>query len=156
MPEDEHQQAAVVAFLSKDAERISTHGAHVFLRGDRAIKLKRAVKYSFMDFSTVEKRRRALEAELSLNAPIAPDLYLGVEPICDVDGRLTIGGAGRPLEWVLIMRRFRQDDLLSEKARAGGISADTIESLAHSLVEAHRTCPRVDRAEFDEFRKQFG
>ena len=73
MPDD---QRDVIAFLSTPSsygaavervEIIETHASLVFLAGDRAYKLKRAVKYSYLDFSTAERRRMACEAELRLN-----------------------------------------------------------------------------------------
>ena len=70
------EQAAVIAFLSDprnypDADavkRIETHAAIVFLAGDRAYKLKRAVKLPYLDFSTLEKRRAVIERELEINS----------------------------------------------------------------------------------------
>ena len=93
-------QAEVVAFLSGWAgagHRFTTHGAHVFVAGGEAIKIKRAVRYPYLDFSTLELRRRACERELEVNRANAPQLYLGVVAITrEADGRLAIGGAGPP------------------------------------------------------------
>jgi hypothetical protein len=83
-------QADVIAFLmapdtlcpGERAQRIDTHAARIFLAGDRAWKLKRAVDLGYLDFSSEERRRDALEAELALNRRTAPDLYLGVWPVC--------------------------------------------------------------------------
>ena len=82
------QQSEVIAFLTDprthgaaEVARIDTHGAVVVLAGDRAYKLKRAVRFPYMDFSTVALRRRAAEAELVLNRRTAPTLYLAVEPV---------------------------------------------------------------------------
>ena len=61
--------------------RIDTHAALVFLAGERAYKLKRAIKLPYLDFSTIEKRRVVLERELAINARITPELYLAVSPI---------------------------------------------------------------------------
>ena len=74
-------------------ERIDTHGAMVFLAGQRAYKIKRAVKFPYMDFSTLALRRAACEREVELNRRTAPDLYLGVVPVKRAgDGRLSLGG----------------------------------------------------------------
>ena len=76
-------------------DRIDTHTAHVFQAGDRAYKVKREVRYSFLDYSTLERRRLACEAEVRLNRRTAPALYLGVTPVTrDPSGRLGIGGPG--------------------------------------------------------------
>src|SRR5271169_4684074 len=68
---------------------IETHASLVFLAGDRAYKLKRAVKYPYLDFSSAERRRVACEAELALNRRTAPKLYLEVRALaCMPDGRV--------------------------------------------------------------------
>ncbi|MFD1960342.1 hypothetical protein ACFSHP_18735 [Novosphingobium panipatense] len=99
------KQADVVTFLEspgalkpgETARRIDTHAAHIFLAGDRAWKLKQAVHYDYLDFSSVDKRRAALEAELSLNRRTAPSLYLAVRPICrDGTGKLNMEGQEKP------------------------------------------------------------
>ena len=62
-------------------ERIDTHGSMVFMAGDRVYKLKRAVRFPYMDYGTPEKRASACEAEVRLNRRTAPSLYLGVAPV---------------------------------------------------------------------------
>src|SRR5208282_4301578 len=80
--------------------RIDTHAASVFLAGNRALKVKRAVRFPFLDYSTLEQRQRACEAELAVNAPYAPEIYRGVVPITrQAGGKLAIGGSGTPVEW---------------------------------------------------------
>src|SRR6266404_223342 len=81
-------QSEVLAFLANPAtyggppvRRIDTHSAVVFLAGDRAFKVKRAVRYSYLDFSTLAQRRAACDAELEINRAFAPGVYLRVIPI---------------------------------------------------------------------------
>src|SRR5688572_19131007 len=90
-------QDRVVGFLSDPrsygpdvhiVERHETHGATVFLAGDRAYKLKRAVKFPYMDYSTVERRREMCARELAFNRRTAPNLYLEVRPIVSDGGAL--------------------------------------------------------------------
>src|SRR5260370_29226291 len=103
---DSDCQEAVFALLADTAthggaavERIDTHAASVFLAGDRAFKVKRAVRFPFLDYSTLEKRKRACEAELEVNRAFAPDIYLRVVPITRAaDGRLALDGDGPPVE----------------------------------------------------------
>ena len=77
-------------------KRVDTHAGVVFLAGERALKLKRAVQFPFLDFSSLEKRRAACEAEIEVNRPYAPELYRGVVAITrEADGRLAIGGTLR-------------------------------------------------------------
>ena len=114
MTEAPDSQREVLAFLAdpashggKEVQRIETHAASVFLAGDRALKVKRAVRFPFLDYSTLEKRRQACQAELAVNAPYAPDIYRGVVPITrEADGKLAIGGSGTAVEWAVEMRRF--------------------------------------------------
>src|SRR5690348_9920024 len=95
-------QDEVFAFLADPAthgiagpvKRIDTHGAAVFLAGDHVYKVKRAVRFPFMDFSTLEKRRQACEAEIAVNCANAPAIYRGTVPIVRAGRGLRLGGAG--------------------------------------------------------------
>jgi hypothetical protein len=119
------------------AERHDTHGAHVFLAGDLALKIKRAVTYSYMDFSTLESRHHALLRELEVNRPNAPELYLDVVPITrDPNGRLRLGGDSPPLEWALRMHRFEQDALLSRRI-AGELDSAMLKAVADEVFRCH-------------------
>src|SRR6185437_13045142 len=109
-------QDAVVGFLRDPAaygagvtrvDLVETHISLVFLAGDRVFKLKRAVTYPYLDFSTVERRRAMCEAELRLNRRTAPELYLDVRAVVRrADGTVGWGPEGTPLDWVVVMRRF--------------------------------------------------
>src|SRR5688500_12603269 len=93
-------------------ERIETHASIVFLAGGYAYKVKKAVKYSFLDFSTLERRREACLNELRVNRRTAPRLYLDVIPVTLGEGGApSLGGEGQVVEWVLRMRRFDQAEL---------------------------------------------
>ena len=150
------QQAEAVAFLANPAsfrpltgsvETISTHGAIVFLAGDRAYKMKRAVRLPYMDFSTLAFRRAALERELEINRENAPSVYLGLLPLTrSRDGRLVLGGEGEPIEWVLEMARFGQSSLLSSVARKEGISPGLAKALAETIAGAHARAPVATKA----------
>jgi len=146
------QQPDVVAFLGEGTafggetpRRIDTHAAYVFLTRDRAWKLKRAVRFPYLDFSTPELRREAFEAEFALNRRAAPELYLAVRPITRApDGSLAIDGAGEPIDWVLEMRRFPDEALMTEVARAGGLHAGLTRQLADTIVAFHRKAGPVE------------
>src|SRR5260370_39573426 len=140
-------QREVIAFLREPSshigaigpvETVETHISIVFLAGNRAYKLKRAVKYPYADFSTVARRRAACTAELSLNRRTAPQLYLEVRAIVRrPDGTLDWAGEGEPLDWVVVMRRFEQPLLLENIAAAGGLSAALMLALTAHIVEFH-------------------
>ena len=101
----------------KKIRRIDTHASTVFLAKDRALKVKRAVRFPFLDYSTLEKRKAACEAEIKVNAPYAPQIYRGVVPITrDAGGKLTVGGSGAAVEWAVEMARFDENCTLDHLA----------------------------------------
>ena len=108
--------------------RIDTHGAVVFLAGDRAYKLKRAVKFPYMDFSTVERRRVLCEAEVAINRQLAPEIYLGVEEVRAPSGKS---------DWLVVMRRFDEDGLLDRMADRGALTPGLMAALAARVARFH-------------------
>jgi aminoglycoside phosphotransferase family enzyme/predicted kinase len=141
------QEDALVAFLSDgrsyglpDAlvERITTHAAHVFLVGERAYKMKRPVRYSFLHFTTRDRRKRALEAELALNRRTAPMLYRRLVPVARADGdRRALAGSGEPVEWLLEMVRFDQEARLDRLAERGQLAPAIVDDLAAAVAAFH-------------------
>ncbi len=150
-------QAEVIAFLGAAVthgagitrvERIDTHGAIVFLAGDFVYKIKRNVRYSYMDFSTLELRRRACLREMEINGPQARDIYLGVVGITrEMDGGLAIDGGGDPVEWAVHMRRFGDDALLSRVAEQQGVDAQLARAIADVIHAYHKGAPAVQAGE---------
>src|SRR5439155_922260 len=152
-------QQDVIAFLRDPSshppgagpvETIETHASIVFLAGNRAYKLKRAVKYPYLDFSTAALRQAACTAELKLNRRTAPPLYLEVRAISRLtNGRLVWGRPGGdrysdlravpggPLDFVVVMRRFAQPDLLEYLASTGGLSAPLMYALTAHIAGFH-------------------
>jgi aminoglycoside phosphotransferase family enzyme/predicted kinase len=144
-------QEEVFALLSAPAthggatvRRIDTHAAAVFLAGDRVYKVKRAVKFPFLDFSDAAKRKAACEAELEVNRPFAPELYRRVVAITrEIDGRLALDGTGEPAEWAVEMHRFDENATLDRLADRG-IDLPLADALARAVAAAHRKAPVVD------------
>lgn len=137
-------QEAVIALLADPATfgaavtRIDTHISMLFLAGSKAYKLKRAVRFPFLDFSEIELRRRACLEELRLNRRTAPGLYLEVVPVTrGGDGRLAIGGSGTAVDWLVVMNRFDQDCLLDRLAAAGRLDHGQILALADHVAQFH-------------------
>src|SRR5579871_4728216 len=149
--DDQHE---VFAFMADPAthrgapvQRIDTHSAAVFLAGDRAFKVKRALRYPFLDFSTLPKRKAACEAELDINRVFAPAIYLRVVPIArEKDGVLRLGGDGEAIEWAVEMRRFDETKTLDHLADAGGVDLALADRLARAVAETHRRVPGLDGA----------
>jgi uncharacterized protein len=151
MNESESQEP-VFALLAEPAthgvaavKRIDTHAASVFLAGSRTFKVKRAVRFPFLDYSTLDLRKRACEAELEVNRPFAPEIYRGVVPITrEPDGRLALNGAGTPVEWAVEMRRFDERATLDQLAQTGRIDAGLAAALGRAVATAHATAPNAD------------
>jgi len=149
MPDD---QRDVIDFLSRPSsygaavervEIIETHASLVFLAGDRAYKLKRAVKYSYLDFSTAERRRGSCEAELRLNRRTAPELYLEVRALIrGAQGELAFGNAGPAVDWIVVMRRFDQVLVFDELAKTGRLSASSMTELTDQIAAFHQSAER--------------
>ena len=146
-------QSAVVAFLGSPAahegepvRRVDTHSAIVFLAGNRAWKLKRAVRYDYLDFSTVERRRAACEGELRLNTRTAPSIYRGVTPVVRrADGSLALGGSGSPVDWLVEMNRFDEDLLFDRLATRNQLGLGLMRPLATAIAQFHAAAePRPD------------
>jgi uncharacterized protein len=146
-------QAKVLDFLGRPeaydpspttVERIETHISVVFLAGAFAYKVKRAVKYNFVDFSTLERRRIACLNELRVNRRTAAQLYLEVLPVtAEANGELRLGGEGEAVEWVLKMRRFDQAALYDRMAEEGRLALDSMPRLAETIAAFHASADRV-------------
>jgi aminoglycoside phosphotransferase family enzyme/predicted kinase len=118
--------------------RIDTHAASLFLAGERALKVKRAVRFPFLDFSTLDKRKAACETELAINRRTAPMIYRRVVAITrEADGRLALDGRGEPVEWAVEMRRFDENLTLDHLAAAGKIDAGLADALGRTVAASH-------------------
>ena len=143
-------QAEIVEFLTSPAahqgspvERIDTHASIVFLAGPRAWKLKRAVKYDYLDFSTIDRRKAMCEAEVRINRRAAPGLYRDVVAVTrSSDGSLAIGGSGAPVDWLIEMVRFDQDALFDRLAARGRLDVTLMSPLAAAIARFHESAER--------------
>ena len=125
--------------------RIDTHAASVFLAGERAYKVKRAVTFPFLDYSTLARRKAACESELEVNRPFAPGIYRGIVAITrEPGGSLALAGVGEPVEWAVEMRRFDEEATLDHLADRGKIDADLADALARAVAAAHADAPIVE------------
>ncbi|MDR3495434.1 MAG: AAA family ATPase [Ancalomicrobiaceae bacterium] len=148
-------QSTVIAFLSAAesygetaaVSRIDTHAAIVFLVGARAFKMKKAVKFPFLDFSTLALREAAVKREIAINRRYAPEIYLGALAVTRrADGVLALGGGlgfagdGPPVEWLTVMNRFDEaatlDHLCSEGPLRPGVVADLAGAIARMQARA--------------------
>ena len=146
-PKSKDDQRATFAFLETGAsygegvaeiERIDTHASVIFLAGEYAYKLKRAVSFSYLNFSTVALREASCRAELALNGRTAPDLYLAVRSITRAkDGALSFDGSGETIDWVVVMLRFDQGLLLDRMAADGALDDRLMERVSAEIASFH-------------------
>ena len=148
----EGDQAAVIAFLQRPenfaelgqiglraVETIETHASIIFLAGDRAYKLKRAITYSYLDYSTVAMREQACRTELVLNRRTAPNLYLDVISVRKkLDGSLAFTGNGEPRDWLVVMQRFPQECLFTNLADKHELTDAHFLQLADRIASFHQ------------------
>lgn len=138
-------QTAVIDFLAASSthdgvsvERIDTHASIVFLAGARAYKLKRAVLFDYLDFSTSARRRTLCEAEMRLNRRTAPSLYRGVIAVTRQDDEsYALGGNGTPVDWLVEMGRFPQEALFDRLASGGHLNLELMSPLAAAIAAFH-------------------
>ena len=125
--------------LPARVELAQTHISWVFLLENDVFKVKRPVSLGFLDFASVEKRKAACEAEMRLNARLAPTTYLGVVPVTrNPDGQHRVGGKpGKIVDWAVHMRRLpdarRADHLLLR----GELTTEIVDALAARIASFH-------------------
>ena len=123
---------------------IETHISRVYLSGDRAWKLKKAVTFPYVDFATLAQRHQACRREVELNRRTAPELYLAVRAVHrDEAGRLALDGPGDPVEWLVEMRRFDPEQTFDRLIARGDLSPALIDDLAESIARFHATAEQM-------------
>lgn len=151
---DNAAQAETVSFLASAGahdgqvpDHVETHLSHVFLTDARVFKLKKALRWSMVDYASIEARAHFCRREVELNSRTAPGLYVGVRAITREDGRVAFDGTGTVLDHVVEMRRFGREcelDVIVDEGRFTGPMAD---ATAEAIAALHRDAPRrPDRA----------
>ncbi|MCF3638756.1 AAA family ATPase [Rhizobium sp. TRM95111] len=145
-------QTDAIAFLAAAAthdpgrppEQIETHISLIALAGDRAFKMKKALKLPYVDFSTPTIREAACRREVELNGKTAPGLYLGIRRITrKTDGALEWNGQGPLVDCVVEMRRFDQNLLFDHMAQRGKLTPELMTETARMIASFHRRAPVV-------------
>lgn len=147
---------AKVAFLKRPesypdrpnaVEAVETHLAWVFLTDRHAYKLKKPVRYPFLDFTTVAARHCDAQDEVRLNRRLAPGVYLEIVALTAREqGRLAVGGDGTPVDWLVKMRRLPRDRMLDHAIAAqtaDGVDGAGLRGVAELLVAFYRNAPRA-------------
>jgi aminoglycoside phosphotransferase family enzyme len=144
--------AEKVAFLGRsdayphapaEVQARETHMSWVFLAGALAYKLKKPVRFPFLDFSTVERREAACRAELALNHRLAADVYLDVVPLTAGSVGLAVGGSGAVVDWLVVMRRLDENRTLERAIRSGSLKRARLDEVISVLAQFYRTTRRV-------------
>lgn len=146
MPSQEQTQAALIEALRRpetyphavgDIEVVQTHISTVLLTGEYAYKIKKPLDLGFLDFSTLEARRRYCEEELRLNRRLAPWIYLEVVGFTGRPEAPRFGGPGQPFEYAVKMRQFPQERLLDRVLARGGLQAEVMDEVARRTARFH-------------------
>ena len=136
-------RAASYGGWASAVEIIETHMSYVFLVDHFVYKLKKPVRYPFLDFSTLEARRFNCEEELRLNRRLARDVYLDVVPLTLSSGRFELGGSAEPVEWLVKMRRLPRRLMLDQAIQEGRVSDQDLSRLTRVLAAFYRDAERV-------------
>ncbi len=124
-----------------------THSSWVILVGPYAYKLKKPVDLGFLDFTTYERRLADCHQEVQLNRRLCPDVYLGVIFVVERDGAYVVGGAGRPVEPAVWMRRLPEDGMLPALLARGAVGERLVQRIGRQVARFHAsaaTGPGVD------------
>lgn len=123
-------------------EIIQTHISIVLLGRRRVLKLKKPVDFGFLDYTTLEKRFQACEAEVNLNRRLCSDTYLGVQPVFEKNGEPRLSGGGRVIEYAVLMRRLPDERMLDRMVRDNTVTEDVIDRVAEKLARFHASARR--------------
>ncbi len=125
-------------------ELIQTHISFVFVTDNFVYKMKKAVNFGFLDFSTIEKRQFFCKKELVLNRRLCPDVYLKVLPI-KKSNVIKINGSGKTVEYVLKMKRLPQEKIMTTLLKDNKVDDKTIDKLAKIIAEFHSKAETNDK-----------
>ena len=127
-------------------EFIETHISQVFLTGQYAYKVKKAVDFGFLDFKELNKRKFYCEEELRLNGRLAPEIYLEVIPITKSQNEILYNGDGEVIEYAIKMKQFNQDGLLSNLVEENRLTIEHIIDLSKVIAEFHQQISSIDQS----------
>ena len=135
----------IYPWVPETVQRIDTHLSHVYLAGDRVLKIKQAVDYGFVDFRSLEVRRQSCEDECRLNRRLTSGVYLGVVPITVENDSYRVDGSGDIVEWGTVMRRLPAEGMLDERIRRRDVPSDLGLRLGQRLATFHASSANTCR-----------
>lgn len=136
-------QTSAYSHAVADVVRRETHMSWIFLAGDRVFKLKKPVRFPYLDFSSLARREAACRAELTLNRRLAPDVYLELAPLTVTARGLSIGGEGSVMDWLVVMRRLDESQTLEHAILEHRLEPWQLDRLAAALVRFYRRAARL-------------
>lgn len=143
-----------IAGVTAPATMIETHLNRVFLAGDKAYKLKRAIRLAFVDFRSLEQRRRACEAELEINRALGSPFYIQAAPVKRNARGFALGGDGEVVDWVVVMSRFEAGARFDELAAQGALNVSDIEAAASMIAQMHaKASPNLLQGHAADYRQ---
>jgi len=125
---------------------IQTHISFIFIVGDLVYKVKKAVDFGFLDFTSLEKRRFYVNEELRLNRRFSPDVYLRVLPISEVNGTLRLGDSSHIVEYALEMKRISEDHMLYKLLDRGTVTENDMRKVGRHLARVYASIPSDEKA----------
>jgi hypothetical protein len=140
-------EAGSYAHHPSQVRMVQTHASWVFIASPFVYKIKKPVNLGFLDFSTLELRHA--DCEVTLNRRLADDVYLGVEPICELGGYLRFGREGAIVEWAVKMREMDERCFLKELIRAGKAGAPEMERIVEKLRRFYDAQPHLPPGEIE-------
>lgn len=148
MTEREHDTLVhnlAAALGGKNSEVIQTHISSVILAGDEAYKLKKPVDFGFLDYATIERRKRFCEEEVRINGRYASQLYLGVVAVTGSIDAPRIDARGEAIEYAVKMRRFASSDRLDVVVQTSGLSDTQCDGIAEMAAQMHLQAAVVEK-----------
>jgi aminoglycoside phosphotransferase family enzyme/predicted kinase len=122
-----------------EIELIETHISYVFIAGDIVYKVKKPVKFDFLDFTSLEKRKFYCEEELRLNKRLAPQTYLNVVAISrDDQGRITLGNGVEVIDYAVRMKKLPWDRMLKTLLFKGLVNKEIMDNVARKIAAFHQ------------------
>jgi aminoglycoside phosphotransferase family enzyme/predicted kinase len=118
-------------------ELVQTHISFVFIAGDLVYKVKKAVDFGFLDFTTLVKRKYFCEEELRLNRRLAPEIYLEIIAIGEDTGGTLRLGSGRPVEYAVVMKKLPLERMLKKLLAEGNAGVEAMDAIAAKVADFH-------------------
>jgi aminoglycoside phosphotransferase family enzyme len=134
---------------------IETHISWVIINGRFVYKIKKPIQYSFLDFSTLDKRKFYCEREIELNKRLTDEVYIDVQPIISKDGHFLIGGDGEVIDYAVRMRKLDNEKQMDVLLLNNKVTASDIRNLAEKIATFHKSTDIIYQKDYMDIKNQF-